>query len=210
MFKKISLLNLLVVLMVFGGVNDYLAQADELKALLPDVEGRAGQRISIPLSLSGNSMGAQSGIFILFDPDVVFIADVRRDVSPGSALKGTDFFLIPAVKNNPSQLPANTLALFLGIFPSSFPAPIIPDGEIVTIKFTTKDDVKAGEFTNLTFSLVHNSATSFANQNGMPLSITDSNFTDGRILVIGRSGGTVELFRLHRKKIKSYLDTVFK
>jgi len=123
MYKKIGFISLLLFIMFFLGVNGYLAQAQELGASLSDVKGRPGKQVVVDLTLTNNTMAAQSGINIIFNPNVANIEDVSIDVFPGPALEGTDFFIVPGVKDTTSQDPVNSMGLFIGIFPSVFPPP---------------------------------------------------------------------------------------
>ena len=189
MYKKIGLTSLLLFIMFFLGVNGYLAQAQELGASLSDVKGRPGKQVVVDLTLTNNTMAAQSGINIIFNPNVANIEDVSIDVFPGPALEGTDFFIVPAVKDTTLQDPVNSMGLFIGIFPSVFPPPVIPDGDIVTIIFTINGAAVPGDFTDLIFSFVNFTPTSFADQDGGVITIDDSNFTNG-LITVRRSGGS--------------------
>jgi len=189
MYKKIGFISLLLFIMFFLGVNDYFAQAQELGASLSDVKGRPGKQVVVDLTLTDNTMAAQSGINILFNPNVANIEDVSIDVFPGPALEGADFFIVPGVKDTTSQDPVNSMGLFIGIFPSVFPPPVIPDGDIITIIFTINGAAEPGDFTDLIFSFINFSPTSFADQNGGVITIVDSNFTNG-LITVRRSGGS--------------------
>jgi len=189
MYKKIGFISLLLFIMFFLGVNDYFAQAQELGASLSDVKGSPGKRVVVNLKLTNNTMAAQSGINLLFNPDVADIEDISIDVFPGPALKGADFFIVPGVKDTTSQDPVNSMGLFIGIFPSVYPPLVIPDGDIITIRFTINDDTEPGDFTDLIFSFVNFNFTSFADQNGSIITIDDSNFTNGLITVTVRESG---------------------
>jgi len=192
MYKKIGLTSLLLFIMFFLGVNDYFAQAQELGASLSDVKGRPGKQVVVDLTLTNNTMAAQSGINIIFNPNVANIEDVSIDVFPGPALEGTDFFIVPGVKDTTSQDLVNSMGLFIGIFPSVFPPPVIPNGDIITIIFTINDNAEVGDFTDLLFSFVNmlpSNPTSFADQNGGVITIVDSNFTNG-LITVRRSGGS--------------------
>ena len=187
MNKKIGFFGILLTLIVVGISQVYLAHAQELGASLPDLNAKAGRSVTVSLNLTDNTLAAQSGINILFNPDIAFIKDLRRDIVPGRDLKRSDFFLVPGVKDRSVQDLVNRRGLFLGIFPKFFPAPIIPNGEIVRIRFSIKDDVKVGDFSNLHFSFFTFNPTSFSTQKGTPISIEKSNFVDGRITVTHRS-----------------------
>jgi len=189
MYKKIGFISLLLFIMFFLGVNGYLAQAQVLGASLSDVKGRPGKQVVVDLTLTNNTMAAQSGINILFNPNVANIEDVSIDVFPGPALEGADFFIVPGVKDTTSQDPVNSMGLFIGIFPSVFPPPVIPDGDIITIIFTINGAAEPGDFTDLIFSFINFSPTSFADQNGGVITIVDSNFTNG-LITVRRSGGS--------------------
>ena len=189
MYKKIGFISLLLFIMFFLGVNGYLAQAQELGASLSDVKGRPGKQVVVDLTLTDNTMAAQSGINILFNPNVANIEDVSIDVFPGPALEGADFFIVPGVKDTTLQDPVNSMGLFIGIFPSVFPPPVIPDGDIITIIFTINGAAEPGDFTDLIFSFINFSPTSFADQDGGVITIVDSNFTNG-LITVRRSGGS--------------------
>jgi len=189
MYKKIGFISLLLFIMFFLGVNNYYAQAQELGASLSDVKGRPGKQVVVNLTLTNNTMAAQSGINLLFNPDVADIEDISIDVFPGPALEGADFFIVPGVKDTTSQDSVNSMGLFIGIFPSVFPPPVIPDGDIITIIFTINDDAEPGDFTDLIFSFIDFNPTSFADQNGAVITIDDSNFTNG-LITVRRSGGS--------------------
>ncbi len=189
MYKKIGFISLLLFIMFFLGVNGYLAQAQELGASLSNVKGRPGKQVVVDLTLTNNTMAAQSGINIIFNPNVANIEDVSIDVFPGPALEGTDFFIVPGVKDNPSKVSVNSMGLFIGIFPSVFPPPLIPDGDIVTIIFTINGAAVPGDFTDLIFSFVNFTPTSFADQDGGVITIDDSNFTNG-LITVRISGGS--------------------
>ncbi len=189
MYKKVGFISLLLFIMFFLCVNGYLAQAQELGASLSDVKGRPGKQVVVDLTLADNTMAAQSGINILFNPNVANIEDVSIDVFPGPALEGADFFIVSGVKDTTLQDPVNSMGLFIGIFPSVFPPPLSPDGDIVTIIFTINGAAVPGDFTDLIFSFVNFNFTSFADQNGAIITIDDSNFTNGLITVTVRESG---------------------
>ena len=185
MNRKICLINFIAILMFFLGTNAY---AQDLGASLSDVEGRPGKQVVVNLAISDNTTAAQGGINLIFNSNIADIEDVTIDVSPGAALDGTTFFIVPGVKDTSTQDETNSRGLFIGIFPGEIPAPLIPNGDIATIIFTISDDANPGDFTNLDFSFVSFNATSFASQNGIPVTIDNSNFANG-LITVRRSGG---------------------
>ncbi len=168
------------------GVNAY---AQNLGASLSEVEGRLGKQVVVNLALTNNTTAAQGGINLLFNPNVADIEDVSIDVSPGTALDDTSFFIVPGVKIRGGE-EVNTKGLFIGIFPGELPAPLIPNGDIATIIFTISDDAEPGDFTGLNFSFVSFNPTSFASQKGIPVTIDNSNFTNGLITVRSTGGSS--------------------
>ena len=185
MNRIFSLINFPALIMLLIGANVY---AQDLGASLSEVEGRPGKQIVVNLSLSNNTTAAQGGINMIFNPNIADIEDVNIDVSPGAALEGTSFFIVPGVKSTIIQDQINNKGLFIGIFPGEIPAPVIPNGDIATIIFTISDDTSPGDFTDLNFSFRSFNATSFAGQNGIPVTIDQSNFANG-LITVRRSGG---------------------
>ena len=185
MNREICIINLVVIVILFLGVN---VQAQDLGASLSEVEGRPGKQVVVNLSISNNTTAAQGGINLIFNPNVADIEDVNIDVSPGAALEGTSFFIVPGLKSTIDQDQTNNRGLFIGIFPGEIPAPTIPNGDIATIIFTISDDANPGDFTDLNFSFRSFNATSFASQNGIPVTIDNSNFANG-LITARRSGG---------------------
>lgn len=186
MYRKIMLINLVIITMLFLGVNAY---AQDLGASISDVDGRPGKQVIVNLTLSNNSTAAQAGFNITYNPKIADIEDITIDVSPGAALDGTNFFIVPAVKVRGGE-EINTNSLFIGIFPGEIPTTFIPNGDIATIIFTIRDDASPGDFTDLDFSFMSFNATSFASQNGIPVSIDQSNFVNGLITVRQSDGGS--------------------
>ena len=189
MSKKVSFISLFLFLMAFLSIKVDLVRAQGLNAALPDLTGRLGKQVVVNVSLADNRLAVQSGINIIFNPNVVFIQDISIDVTEGAALEGTDFFIVPALKDTSSQDPVNTTGVFIGVFPSVFPPPIIPDGDIITMIFTINSEAQVGDSTDLIFSIESFNATSFADANGMVIPIDQSNFTNGSITVVKRAGG---------------------
>ena len=166
--------------------------AQDLGESLSMVDGRPGKKVIVNLTLEDNTNAAQAGINILFNPNIADIENLNIDVSPGPALQDSGFFIIPGVKDRSLQDGINIKGLFIGIFADTFPPPAIPNGDIATIIFTISDDAKPTDFTDLRFSFISFNPTSFASQNGIPISIDNSNFTDGLITVVrsGDDGGS--------------------
>ncbi len=174
-------------MMLYLGINVY---AQDLGASLSEVEGRPGKQVVVNLALSDNTSAAQGGINMIFNPNIADIEDVNIDVSPGAALEGTSFFIVPGVKSTIIQDQTNNKGLFIGIFPGEIPALMIPNGDIATIIFTISDDADPGDFTDLNFSFRTFNATSFASQNGIPVTIDQSKFTNGLITVRNSTSGS--------------------
>ena len=128
--------------------------AQDLGASLSDVDGRPGKQVVVNLTLSNNTTAAQAGFNITYNPKIADIEDISIDVSPGAALDGTNFFIVPGVKVRGGE-EINTNSLFIGIFPGEIPTPFIPNGDIATIIFTISDDANPADFTDLDFASCH-------------------------------------------------------
>ena len=192
MIRIISLGSIVLLTILFMNVPTGPARAQNIGASLPEVKGRAGRQVVVDLVLTGNTLAAQAGINMLYNPDVVSIVEVGFDVFPGPDFDGGNFFLIRGVKDTSVQNPVNSMGLFMGIFTSTFPASIIPNGAIVTIIFTISDDAEPGDFSELEFSFLNNvpsNPTSFAAQDGTIVAFEQSSFTNGRITVARAGGG---------------------
>jgi len=195
MSKKVSFISLLVFLIAFLSIKADLVKAQGLNAALPDLTGAPGKRVAVNISLADSNTVAQSGINICFNPNVAFIQDIGIDVTEGAALEGTDFFIVPAVKDikmtssSTDCVNVLTMGVFIGVFPSVFPPPIIPDGDIITMIFTINSEAQVGDSTDLVFSLDTFNATSFSDINTMVIPVDQSNFTNGSITVVKRPSG---------------------